>query len=155
MSVTAQGSNNALFFVWSPSLSRSRNATNTCLGRSVFLNCVITQDMSVQRCNDSAFLDSRLNSDSDKVFGFNSNSILQDTHCIKTQFTIQFNHQYFISSQFTIQFSSPNFISNQFTIQFLWTVDVVFFRQMSPIGPSRSDERRVGKECRSRWSPYH
>ena len=24
------------------------------------------------------------------------------------------------------------------------------------LGPSgRSEERRVGKECRSRWSPYH
>ena len=23
------------------------------------------------------------------------------------------------------------------------------------VGPSRSEERRVGKECRSRWSPYH
>src|SRR2546423_6538570 len=22
-------------------------------------------------------------------------------------------------------------------------------------GPARSEERRVGKECRSRWSPYH
>ena len=22
-------------------------------------------------------------------------------------------------------------------------------------GYSRSEERRVGKECRSRWSPYH
>src|SRR5579885_3876608 len=22
-------------------------------------------------------------------------------------------------------------------------------------GPLRSEERRVGKECRSRWSPYH
>src|SRR3712207_7620619 len=27
---------------------------------------------------------------------------------------------------------------------------------MSPlIRPRRSEERRVGKECRSRWSPYH
>src|SRR3712207_8285525 len=27
----------------------------------------------------------------------------------------------------------------------------------SPLAPlaSRSEERRVGKECRSRWSPYH
>src|SRR5258707_4549955 len=25
----------------------------------------------------------------------------------------------------------------------------------SPSGMSRSEERRVGKECRSRWSPYH
>src|SRR3989441_11069191 len=24
-----------------------------------------------------------------------------------------------------------------------------------PIVKSRSEERRVGKECRSRWSPYH
>ena len=23
------------------------------------------------------------------------------------------------------------------------------------IGSARSEERRVGKECRSRWSPYH
>src|SRR5260221_3761056 len=25
----------------------------------------------------------------------------------------------------------------------------------SSVPPSRSEERRVGKECRSRWSPYH
>ena len=25
----------------------------------------------------------------------------------------------------------------------------------SPLRPDRSEERRVGKECRSRWSPYH
>ena len=26
---------------------------------------------------------------------------------------------------------------------------------ISMIHPARSEERRVGKECRSRWSPYH
>ena len=26
---------------------------------------------------------------------------------------------------------------------------------MKGFGASRSEERRVGKECRSRWSPYH
>ena len=26
---------------------------------------------------------------------------------------------------------------------------------LHPIDRSRSEERRVGKECRSRWSPYH
>src|SRR5256886_3777386 len=37
-----------------------------------------------------------------------------------------------------------------------WQMDVAF-----PVGdksfalPPRSEERRVGKECRSRWSPYH
>src|SRR5258706_10794471 len=25
----------------------------------------------------------------------------------------------------------------------------------APWKPARSEERRVGKECRSRWSPYH
>ena len=24
-----------------------------------------------------------------------------------------------------------------------------------PLSDGRSEERRVGKECRSRWSPYH
>ena len=28
-------------------------------------------------------------------------------------------------------------------------------RQNFSHGRSRSEERRVGKECRSRWSPYH
>src|SRR2546422_1782551 len=28
------------------------------------------------------------------------------------------------------------------------------FRGLEAFGP-RSEERRVGKECRSRWSPYH
>src|SRR5258708_33268936 len=29
------------------------------------------------------------------------------------------------------------------------------FSLPSLVGPDRSEERRVGKECRSRWSPYH
>ena len=86
-----------------------------------------------QRFNDSAFLDSWLNSDSDKVFAFNLNSILQDAYCIKTQFKIQFNHQHFISIQFTIQLGSLNVISNQFTIP-LNGWHGVFWR-ISPLGP--------------------
>ena len=86
-----------------------------------------------QRCNDSAFSDSRLNSDSDKVFGFNSNSILQDAHCIKTQFTIQFNHQ--LSSQFSSQFNSALQTSFQINSQFnsfeQWTL--VFGYTILPI----------------------
>ena len=38
--------------------------------------------------------------------------------------------------------------------------DQPFFVENKPgasgtIGTERSEERRVGKECRSRWSPYH
>ena len=32
-----------------------------------------------------------------------------------------------------------------------YSVDGGFY----PLGSCRSEERRVGKECRSRWSPYH
>ena len=43
------------------------------------------------------------------------------------------------------------------------TDNVVAFRDVNPQAPThilivpkeRSEERRVGKECRSRWSPYH
>src|SRR6266568_9622333 len=28
-------------------------------------------------------------------------------------------------------------------------------RRGAPLPAERSEERRVGKECRSRWSPYH
>ena len=28
-------------------------------------------------------------------------------------------------------------------------------KQTDANGSARSEERRVGKECRSRWSPYH
>ena len=31
----------------------------------------------------------------------------------------------------------------------------VFFNTQGDVTAERSEERRVGKECRSRWSPYH
>ena len=40
----------------------------------------------------------------------------------------------------------------------LFTVLITFFAGMGAglgTGFARSEERRVGKECRSRWSPYH
>ena len=33
--------------------------------------------------------------------------------------------------------------------------DTDMFIIMRPLHNKRSEERRVGKECRSRWSPYH
>ena len=29
------------------------------------------------------------------------------------------------------------------------------FKETGHVNDDRSEERRVGKECRSRWSPYH
>ena len=38
-----------------------------------------------------------------------------------------------------------------------WNTGISYgwFQQEGPFGQWRSEERRVGKECRSRWSPYH
>ena len=32
---------------------------------------------------------------------------------------------------------------------------IIEFQHVKPGKGARSEERRVGKECRSRWSPYH
>ena len=37
--------------------------------------------------------------------------------------------------------------------QFLDEMEIPF--EMNALSAERSEERRVGKECRSRWSPYH
>ena len=34
-------------------------------------------------------------------------------------------------------------------------VEGPFYPDVVPSDTDRSEERRVGKECRSRWSPYH
>src|SRR5690349_24715751 len=34
-------------------------------------------------------------------------------------------------------------------------VESLVVRLIAPVVGQRSEERRVGKECRSRWSPYH
>src|SRR2546430_5639555 len=39
--------------------------------------------------------------------------------------------------------------------KFVSTLPSTFRRATGPRGTPRSEERRVGKECRSRWSPYH
>ena len=45
-------------------------------------------------------------------------------------------------------------IIEKYGMRVLGEVDGELFR-MEEIYQLRSEERRVGKECRSRWSPYH
>ena len=42
-----------------------------------------------------------------------------------------------------------------FVVLFLFLTQRPVFRQVTLGVAFRSEERRVGKECRSRWSPYH
>src|SRR3712207_1401663 len=39
--------------------------------------------------------------------------------------------------------------------QFLGQMNKPDVERIRGLSPTRSEERRVGKECRSRWSPYH
>src|SRR5256714_11478592 len=47
-----------------------------------------------------------------------------------------------------VQLSRPQSLDGLYLLQTLEMKDLRF-------RPHRSEERRVGKECRSRWSPYH
>ena len=68
------------------------------------------------------------------------------------------------STMFAI--ASPKILggaTNQIVEDYVWTIHLSqsssareFKSDIQiPIKRSRSEERRVGKECRSRWSPYH
>ena len=43
----------------------------------------------------------------------------------------------------------------EFAARLCAELDVALSYQQFVAGWQRSEERRVGKECRSRWSPYH
>ena len=47
------------------------------------------------------------------------------------------------------------FISISFIVCTNPFADFIQGEELSAVSVSRSEERRVGKECRSRWSPYH
>ena len=53
--------------------------------------------------------------------------------------------KFFESKGHTIVPSAPMVIKNDPTLMFT----------NAGMNAERSEERRVGKECRSRWSPYH
>src|SRR6266581_3070795 len=54
---------------------------------------------------------------------------------------------------------SSDLLVFQLVIQFFVAeraeIDVLVLDPLHRAGEFRSEERRVGKECRSRWSPYH
>ena len=47
-----------------------------------------------------------------------------------------------------------DYISIDTRLEYMEAIAVKYVPDVD-IDPARSEERRVGKECRSRWSPYH
>ena len=47
--------------------------------------------------------------------------------------------------------------AQRFNHEYIGTEHVLLglIKEGSGVAANRSEERRVGKECRSRWSPYH
>ena len=41
------------------------------------------------------------------------------------------------------------------SVEWIILAIVIMVAIVAAFAPARSEERRVGKECRSRWSPYH
>ena len=54
---------------------------------------------------------------------------------------------------FAIVRAIPGDVVDMMLEQFQYGKDAAELR--AKLGLDRSEERRVGKECRSRWSPYH
>ena len=54
-----------------------------------------------------------------------------------------------------LKFSANNVIILEGTVETEFKYDHYFENQGFYVFTIRSEERRVGKECRSRWSPYH
>ena len=60
------------------------------------------------------------------------------------------SHKYYLKELASLEKASiPMSLALKIKAQRLW----MFFEGCDKL--TRSEERRVGKECRSRWSPYH
>ena len=59
-----------------------------------------------------------------------------------------------LGSKFPVGDSIKSTLNYVYFLGFL-SLGVTFVIATGGIDFSRSEERRVGKECRSRWSPYH
>ena len=51
--------------------------------------------------------------------------------------------------------SFAHFWIGLFLFLILSCMTCLYILEINPLSVARSEERRVGKECRSRWSPYH
>ena len=59
---------------------------------------------------------------------------------------------------FTSLFNDKGFSGKIYAVNIhdiIFTEDASLSREGYRLAVTRSEERRVGKECRSRWSPYH
>ena len=56
---------------------------------------------------------------------------------------------------FKVKSTSPALSSSVLFISPANSLNILLYDFCKTLAKTRSEERRVGKECRSRWSPYH
>ena len=56
---------------------------------------------------------------------------------------------------FNMRYDNPEDGQNNWRFRRERIAGVIKAQEVDVLGTQRSEERRVGKECRSRWSPYH
>ena len=85
---------------------------------------------------------------SKKIVALKKGPSLRPHEKLRIELNQSFNHDSIIID---FQRMSDAFFSNDFKKLFDFQFDMV----QKQFDVTRSEERRVGKECRSRWSPYH
>ena len=74
-------------------------------------------------------------------------------------FELQNNTCYAAPAPFRVQLNGQTVLeaccTNVFSVFSLEPGKTYHLEVLATDGDTRSEERRVGKECRSRWSPYH
>ena len=89
------------------------------------------------------------------------NKDMKKTYYLLTIFTVfMFSFSYMLVPLYDIfcEVTGLNGKTNQTKVSVIneqLTERFVKIKFTSTVANSRSEERRVGKECRSRWSPYH
>ncbi len=69
--------------------------------------------------------------------------------------TIPSQVPYLFADPRKVRYWCDRFPGTGFKVGLVWAGKATDRRRSCPIEELRSEERRVGKECRSRWSPYH
>src|ERR1043166_10135306 len=84
------------------------------------------------------------------TLGINSNGSYSIAYCINGSGQVAGE-----SSAASTQMSDPGFLYSNGQLTNIGTLGGKYGQPRGINASGRSEERRVGKECRSRWSPYH
>src|SRR5438874_12717820 len=78
-----------------------------------------------------------------------------DVYYIEDSARIPYNAETFdTSNDFSYATKLLARVASEFDFKYRWACCARYLPELPTVGLSRSEERRVGKECRSRWEPY-